>query len=353
MSSALFGLSTSYLRSLLVQKHAAGTPTSSTPSTAPSSPARTSIPLPQPKGLKWPLSTLPRTTHPYLFLARLDNPAGTLLLWLPCAWSVAIAARKLDAPPSTALYYTLYFVVGSLISHSMGCTVNDMVDRDLDRLVERTKSRPLASGAISMSQAFAFLLLEVAIWLAWLAQFNRYTVLLGAACIPLVIIYPFMKRHTYWPQAVLGIAFNWGAMAGYSAISAPPAWAVAGPLYAAGWCWTIIYDTIYAHQDKADDLHAGIKSTALLFAHRTVPILAAFSTGMLVCLAYVGWAAGLGLAYYALAVVGSALLLGRTLLVTDWDDRESCWRGFNANVQVGLLVTAGVWADYALDKLLA
>ncbi|KZT55874.1 4-hydroxybenzoate polyprenyl transferase [Calocera cornea HHB12733] len=301
--------------------------------------------------LPWPLSALPASTHPYLFLARLDNPAGTLLLWLPCAWSVALAARQLDLPPRTALAYTLYFVLGSLISHSAGCTVNDMADRDLDRLVERTKSRPLASGAVSMGQASAFLFLQVTVWLAYLSLLNPYSVLLGAAAIPLVILYPFMKRHTYWPQAVLGIAFNWGTMVGYSALSAPPAWHVVAPLYAAGWCWTIIYDTIYAHQDKADDLTAGIKSTALLFAHRTVPILALFSTAMLACLACAGWAAALGPAYYALAVLGSAALLFRTLRVTDWDDRESCWRGFNANVQVGLLVTAGVWADYAANRL--
>ncbi|EJT99701.1 4-hydroxybenzoate polyprenyl transferase [Dacryopinax primogenitus] len=368
MSTALYYLTSPYFRSLLLEKPVpapAPTPGPSQPSTPPCSipsspsPSPLSLPLPSPSPnvpqpqLNWPLRQLLEQVQPYLFLARVDNPAGTLLLWLPFTWSVPLAANHLQLSPAFAGSYTLYFGLGSLISHCMGCTVNDIADRELDRLVERTKHRPLPSGTISLPQALLFLLLETASWFLWLSQLNTPSFLLGTAYLPLVVIYPYMKRLTYWPQAFLGVVFNWGALLGYTALADPAsawAWDVLLPLYGAGCCWTIVYDTIYAHQDKTDDRSAGIKSTALLFEERTVPALAGFTTLMLACLTAAGHAAGLGPAYYALSVVGGGVWMFRTLWVTEWDNRESCRRGFEANVFVGLLVTAGVWADYVLSS---
>ncbi|KZO94297.1 UbiA prenyltransferase [Calocera viscosa TUFC12733] len=225
-----------------------------------------------------------------------------------------------------------------------------MWDRRLDRLVDRTRTRPLASGLLTLPQATIFLGTQLLLGLAILTQLNTYSILLGAASLPLVALYPAMKRLTYWPQAVLGLTFNWGALLGYSALAAPPAWSVVLPLYAAGWCWTMVYDTIYAHQDKADDLSAGIKSTALLFGNQTLPILTMFSGGMLACLTVAGWTAGMGPAYYALSVGGGGLLLGKILRGTEWESRESCWRGFAQNIWVGTLIAVGIWTGYLWER---
>ncbi|KZT55873.1 4-hydroxybenzoate polyprenyl transferase [Calocera cornea HHB12733] len=315
------------------------------PELLPRAASRTPTPTPTPS-LKWPLSALPARTHPYLLLTRLDKPTGTLLLLLPCTWSIALAAHTLALPPATPLAYTLLFAIGAFVMRGAGCTVNDMWDRRLDRLVDRTRLRPLAANQLSLFSATSFLGLQLLLGLGVLTQLNLPSILLGAASLPLVALYPLMKRVTYWPQAVLGLTFNWGALLGYCALAGTLDWAVVGPLYAAGWCWTIVYDTIYAHQDKADDLSAGIRSTALLFGARTLPVLAGFSTAMLACLAAAGHAAGLGPAYYALSLGGPALLLARILRTTDWESRQSCWTSFAANTWVGALVAAGIWADY-------
>ncbi|KAK7695527.1 Para-hydroxybenzoate--polyprenyltransferase, mitochondrial precursor (PHB:polyprenyltransferase) [Cerrena zonata] len=191
-----------------------------------------------------------------------------------------MASFALDTPISIPLTYLGLFGVGALIMRGAGCTINDMWDKNLDKAVARTKDRPLARGDITPTQAFGFLGVQLTGGLAVLTQLNWYSILLGASSLSVVTIYPFMKRITYWPQAVLGLAFNWGALLGWSAVAGAVNWSVCLPLYAGGICWTLVYDSIYAHQDKTDDVTVGIRSTALLFGQNTFPILSALSASL-------------------------------------------------------------------------
>ena len=163
-----------------------------------------------------------------------------------------------------------------------------------------------------------------------------------------MVLYPYMKRITYWPQFTLGLAFNWGALLGSSALLAHVDAPVALPLYAGSVLWTLVYDTIYAHQDKVDDVHAGVKSTALLFAGHTKPVLAAFSTGFVGLLATSGYMNGQGAAFYALSVGGAAAHLAWQLRRVDLDGRESCWKTFASNRNLGGIVFSGLFIDYLL-----
>src|ERR1700735_5151310 len=207
-------------------------------------------------------------------LARLDRPIGSWLLLLPCWWSAALAAVAAQARAPNILHLILFFI-GAFAMRGAGCTWNDIVDRDLDMAVERTRSRPIPSGQVSTAQAALFLVLQALLGFAVLISFNTFTVGLGIASLAIVAIYPFMKRITYWPQIVLGLAFSWGALMGWAAafgrLDLP-----ALLLYAGSISWVIGYDTIYAHQDSEDDALIGIKSTALLFGARTRPALMMF-----------------------------------------------------------------------------
>ncbi len=206
----------------------------------------------------WILRLAPARARPYLRLIRIDRPIGTWLLLFPCWWSLSLAASAGTRPPDLRLI--LLFALGALVMRGAGCTYNDIVDRDFDAKVARTAGRPIPSGQVSLVQAIAVLATLLAIGLAVLLQLNDFAVLLGAASIALVLAYPFMKRITYWPQAWLGLTFNWGALLGWAAmtggVGASALW-----LYAAGIAWTLGYDTIYAHQDKEDDALIGVGLT--------------------------------------------------------------------------------------------
>ena len=200
---------------------------------------------------------VPAPVRPYLRLMRLDRPIGTWLLLLPAWWSLALAAPRWPDLGLMAL-----FALGAVVMRGAGCTVNDIADHKFDAQVARTAARPIPSGAVSVLQALCFLGLQLGIGLAILLCLNGAALAWGAASLLLVIPYPFMKRITWWPQAWLGLTFNWGALLGWVAVTgrldaAPLA------LYAAGLFWTLGYDTIYAHQDKEDDILIGVKSTAL------------------------------------------------------------------------------------------
>jgi 4-hydroxybenzoate polyprenyltransferase len=218
----------------------------------------------------WVDRLAPGWTRPYLRLARLDRPIGSWLLLLPCWWSAALAAIATPVRPpdlGQLLSHLALFFIGAFAMRGAGCTWNDIVDRDLDARVERTRSRPIPSGQVGVGGAATFLVLQALLGLAVLLQFNRFTIFVGVASLAVVAIYPFMKRVTYWPQIVLGLAFSWGALMGWPAIFGrldQPALL----LYAGAICWVIGYDTIYAHQDREDDAFIGIKSTALLFGAR-------------------------------------------------------------------------------------
>jgi 4-hydroxybenzoate polyprenyltransferase len=292
----------------------------------------------------WVDGVAPAWARPYLRLARLDRPIGSWLLLMPCWWSVGLAA--VHAGSQVNLWHLLLFFIGAFAMRGAGCTWNDIVDRDLDARVERTRSRPIPSGQVTVASAAAFLVLQALVGLAVLLQFNRFTIYVGFASLAVVAIYPFMKRITYWPQIVLGLAFSWGALMGWPATFARldlPALL----LYAGAISWVIGYDTIYAHQDREDDALIGIKSTALLFRERTKPMLASFYALAVGLIALAGWSAGAGLVF-ALGLLAFAAHLAWQIARLDLDDPINCLMVFKSNRDAGLILFAGLVLDAAL-----
>ncbi len=277
------------------------------------------------------VALLPESARPYALLARLDRPIGAWLLFLPGLWSLALTARGVRLP----LLLT-EFALGSVLMRSAGCVVNDMWDRELDRQVTRTANRPLAAGRVSLRAAMLFLLALLLASLLILLRLNRLAQLLGVASLVLVALYPAAKRVTWWPQAVLGLTFAWGAPMGFAAGAGHLAWPAAG-LYAAAIAWILGYDTIYAHQDREDDALVGIRSTALLSAARPRWFVGACYGLMVVALLVTGQLAGLSGAFYVL-MVPAAGLLGWQVARLDVHDPAGCLALFRANREVGLLV---------------
>ena len=286
----------------------------------------------------WVDSRAPAWLRPYLRLARLDRPIGSWLLLIPCWWSLGLAAVHAGQPVS--LWHAVLFLIGAFAMRGAGCTWNDIVDRDLDRLVERTRSRPIPSGQVSVAAAAVFLVAQALIGLAVLLQFNWFTVKVGLASLAVVVVYPFMKRVTYWPQIVLGFAFSWGALMGWPATFARLDWP-ALVLYAGSIAWVIGYDTIYAHQDREDDALIGIKSTALLFGESTKPILAVFYTLAVALLAAAGWMAGAGIVF-SLALVAFAAHLSWQIRQLDIADPDVCLKVFKSNRDAGFILFAAL-----------
>ena len=296
----------------------------------------------------WVDRRAPEWLKPYARLARWDRPIGWWLLLWPCWWSAAIAA---DAAGHLTpnLWHLFLFLVGAIAMRGAGCTYNDLVDKEFDARVERTRSRPIPSGQVTVFQAKAFLVAQALVGLLVLLQFNRFTVLVGIASLAVVAIYPFMKRITYWPQSVLGLAFNWGAFLGWTAIFGSLGWAPLA-LYLGGICWTIGYDTIYAHQDKEDDVLIGVRSTARLFAEKTRSWLIGFYSAATVLFALALTLAGLGpLAYAGLAA--AAVHLGWQIAHLDIDDPDQCLKLFRANRDTGWIFFAGLVADTLVSAL--
>ena len=282
----------------------------------------------------WVDSLAPAWTRPYLRLARLDRPIGSWLLLLPCWWSAGLAA--VAAREQVNVWHVVLFFIGAFAMRGAGCTWNDIVDRDLDAQVERTRSRPIPSGQVSVAAAFAFLVLQALIGLAVLLQFNRFTVLTGIASLGIVAVYPFMKRVTYWPQIALGLAFSWGALMGWPALFGRLDWP-ALLLYAGSIAWVIGYDTIYAHQDREDDALIGVKSTALLFGERTKPILAVFYTLAVLLIALAGWSVGAGIVF-SLGLFAFAAHLSWQMRRLDIGDPANCLAVFKSNRDAGLIL---------------
>jgi len=291
----------------------------------------------------WIERWVPSAVRPYLRLARLDRPIGTWLLLIPCWWGLALAAVSTGGVTFwQSLGYGVLFAIGSLVMRGAGCTWNDILDRDFDARVARTATRPIPSGAISVRQAFAFLALQALIGLAVLLFFNGFTILLAISSLLLVAIYPLMKRVTYWPQAFLGLTFNWGALVGWTAVTgglATPALL----LYAAGFFWTLGYDTIYAHQDKEDDVLIGVKSSALRLGANTRPWLWIFYAVTVALLAAAFWAAALPWPSFTLLALAAAQL-GYQAATVALDDPKDCLANFKSNRFGGLLVLAAILA---------
>ena len=284
----------------------------------------------------------PEPAKPYLRLARADRPIGVWLLLWPCWWALALAAIKAsESFPDWRMM--LLFAAGSVVMRAAGCTYNDIVDRDYDAKVERTRSRPIPSGQVSVRQAQFFMIALSLAGLVVLLQFNSFTVALGVASLAVIALYPFMKRITDWPQVVLGLVFAWGALMGWSAVFGGLDWP-AILLYAATVAWTIGYDTIYAHQDKEDDQLLGLGSTAIKFGPTTkrwLTLVYGLSFAALVCaglLVGAGHPFGLGMAL-------TAVHFGWQIRSLDINSPENCLSRFRSNRDLGAIVFASLVAD--------
>lgn len=287
----------------------------------------------------------PPAWRPYLRLARIDRPIGWWLLLLPCWWSTALAATAAGAPyPNPA--HLLLFLVGAIAMRGAGSTYNDFVDRDLDARVERTRNRPIPAGLVTPRQAAVFVVAQCLVGLAVLLSFNPFAIATGFASMIFVAIYPFMKRITSWPQAVLGLAFAWGALMGWAAQFGSLAWP-AFALYVAAILWTMGYDTIYAIQDARDDAIVGIRSTARLFGDRARDAVGLLYLATLIALVLALRGAGAGVAAH-LGLMGFGLHLLWQVRRISPDDKAGALRLFRSNRDAGLILFAGLSLDAIL-----
>src|SRR5210317_1744927 len=291
-------------------------------------------PRPEPTGQvsdavtgNWVDTLAPAPLRPYLRLSRADRPIGTWLLLLPCWWGLLAAMLASDQAHWFDLWIFVSTAIGAFLMRGAGCTWNDITDRDFDGAVERTRSRPIPSGQVTVKQALAWMIVQAALGAVILFSYNVVAIGLGVLSLGLVAIYPFAKRFTWWPQVFLGLAFNWGAILVYAA-HAGHVGRGAVLLYLCGIAWTLHYDTIYAHQDKEDDALIGVKSTARLFGARTKPALARFAAAAS-ALAGAAALAALWGDWPALAAALVAVLLydrdmRRQIRKLDVDDPENC-----------------------------
>jgi 4-hydroxybenzoate polyprenyltransferase len=290
----------------------------------------------------WVDTLAPAWFRPYLRLARADRPIGGWLLLMPCWWSAGLAAVGAGDPYPNP-WHVLLFFIGAFVMRGAGSTWNDILDRDLDAKVARTRSRPIPSGQVSVTAAAIFLVAQALVGLAVLWQSNRFTVLIGIASLAVVAIYPLMKRVIWWPQIVLGLAFSWGALMGWAAVfhtlEAP-----ALLLYAGSIAWVIGYDTIYAHQDREDDALIGVKSTARLFGARTRLALLAFYALAVLLIGLAGAAANAGPVFMIGCILFGAHL-GWQIDRLDINDPDLCLRLFKSNRDAGLILFAALIAD--------
>jgi 4-hydroxybenzoate polyprenyltransferase len=296
----------------------------------------------------WVDTLAPSWSRPYLRLTRLDRPIGWWLLLLPCWWSAALAAIAAGSWGPDP-WHVLLFLIGAIVMRGAGCTWNDLVDRDIDARVERTRSRPIPSGQVTVPAAMAFLLLQALIGLIVLLQFNAFAVMAGIASLATVAVYPFMKRFTHWPQIFLGLAFSWGALMGWAAAFGRldlPAYL----LYAGSIAWVIHYDTIYAHQDREDDALLGLKSTALLFGAHTKSALALFSALAVLLIGLAGYLAGAGVVF-ALGLAAFAVHLAWQIRVIDIADPALCLRLFKSNRDAGLILFGAMILDAVAKRV--
>jgi 4-hydroxybenzoate polyprenyltransferase len=287
----------------------------------------------------------PEPLSPFGRLARFDRPIGAWLLLFPCWWSQALAEMSLSRVFPN-VWYLLLFLIGAFVMRGAGCTWNDIVDRDYDASVARTRSRPIPSGAVSVVQALAFAAALALIGLMVLLQFNRFTILLGMSSLLLVAAYPFAKRFTNWPQIILGLTFKWGALVGWAAIMGTLG-TPALLLYVGSIFWTIGYDTIYAHQDKDDDAELGLGSTALRFGANTSNWVAAFYVS-----AWVLWVGAVLLAGGGIVAVSALSLVAMhfawQVATLDIASSANCLHRFRANRWVGWLFFLGLVLEMIL-----
>ncbi|XP_020300871.1 4-hydroxybenzoate polyprenyltransferase, mitochondrial isoform X2 [Pseudomyrmex gracilis] len=286
--------------------------------------------------------------QPYMKLMRLDKPIGSWLLFWPCGWSIAMAAPAGALPDLSML---ALFGTGAVLMRGAGCTINDMWDQNLDKMVARTRNRPLVVGQVTQKQSLMFLIGQLSLSLCILLQLNWYSIFLGASSLGLVVIYPLMKRVTYWPQLILGMTFNWGALLGWSAVRGSCDWSVCLPLYLAGICWTIVYDTIYAHQDRMDDIMMGIKSTAIKFGDNTKLYLSGFGTAMIASLIASGVVIAQTWPYYT-AVGIIAMHISSQIYTLNINNPTDCAKKFVSNHRIGMILFTGIVLGNLMKKSL-
>ncbi len=289
----------------------------------------------------WVDTKAPAWTRPYLRLSRADRPIGTWLLLLPCWWGLLIGLLQTNTAGWSDLWIFLSCGIGAFLMRGAGCTWNDITDRDFDGSVERTKSRPIPSGQVSVKQAIAWMGLQALIALGILLTFNWAAIGLGVLSLLPVLVYPFAKRFTWWPQVFLGIAFNWGALLAYTAHTGSLGWP-AVVLYLSGIVWTLFYDTIYAHQDTEDDALIGIKSTARLFgtnSHQWLYGFAVLSAVLLTIAVYLATPSLTGLHLLIALSAAPAFLTHMLWQMTriDYDDGGVLVMLFRSNRDAGLL----------------
>jgi 4-hydroxybenzoate polyprenyltransferase len=292
----------------------------------------------------WADRVAPAALRPFLRLARIERPIGWWLLLLPCWWSAALAAIA-GAQPWPPVAHCLLFLIGAVAMRGAGSTYNDIVDRDLDARVERTRMRPLPSGQVSLKAVIAFLVLQCVIGLAVLLRFNAFAIATGFASVGIVLLYPFMKRFFWMPQIVLGFAFSWGALMGwaaaYGSLSLAPVMLYLGTIP-----WVVGYDTIYALQDIEDDEIAGIRSSARYFGAKVrLGIAACYALSVILIAAALALAGAGGLAFAGLALFAGHL--GWQVARTDPSDGVRALRLFRANREAGLILFAGLLIDGA------
>ncbi|KAJ7959627.1 4-hydroxybenzoate polyprenyltransferase, mitochondrial [Quillaja saponaria] len=280
---------------------------------------------------------LPTQLRPYVGLSRIQKPIGTWLLIWPTMWSIALATSQGHIPDLKTM---ILCGLAAIPFRGSACTINDFFDRDVDKMVERTKSRPLASGVISPVQALLFYGFQMLLGIGSLLSLNKFSLILGIPFLFLFSTYPLMKRLTYWPQAYLGLAWNWGIFFGWAAIKESMDLVVTLPMFIAGVSWTLVYDTIYAHQDKEDDQNVGVKSTALLFGDSTKQWTTGFAIACIAGFALSGFHAGLGWPYYV-CLAAAAGHLAWQIWTVDLSSGDDCSNKFVSNQWFGAIVFAG------------
>ncbi|KAL3512855.1 hypothetical protein ACH5RR_025572 [Cinchona calisaya] len=286
----------------------------------------------------WIEAVFPEKLRPYAYLVRLDKPIGTWLFGWPCMWSLALTANPGSLPDAKMLAF-FFFV--SFLSRNIACTINDYFDKDFDAMVARTKRRPIASGAITGFQALLFLGIQVLATYGLLFPVNELSRLLWVSSLPLIFTYPLMKRITYWPQAHLGLTANWGALYSWAAVKGSLDPAIVFPLLAAAFFWTLEVDTIYAHQDKEDDVKAGVKSTALLFGDSTKLWTSAFGLAAVGLYLLAGFNSNIGWPFYLLMIAASGQIAWQIWAV-DLSDPADCARKFLSNKWFGGIVFSAI-----------
>ncbi|KAL1891108.1 Para-hydroxybenzoate--polyprenyltransferase, mitochondrial precursor (PHB:polyprenyltransferase) [Ceratocystis pirilliformis] len=303
------------------------------------------------------LSILPKSWVPYAELARMNKPAGTYYLYLPCIWSTLMAAPMTTpiTSPETVLGYSALFAAGAFVMRGAGCAINDLLDRNFDPHVARTRFRPIARGALTPFKGLVFTGAQMLTGLAVLLQFPLPCLFYGIPSVALVALYPLAKRVTYYPQAVLGLTFSWGAIMGFPALGIDllnntAALTAAACIYSSNISWTILYDMVYAHMDLKHDKKAGIKSIVVKHAQHTKKIMSGLAAIQLGLLTAAGIAAGSGPTFFIGSVGGAGATLGLMIKRVKLNNVENCWWWFrNGCWFTGGAIAAGLGVDYMIQ----